>query len=76
MTPKERDILLLFLTNPDRVLSRERILNTAWGAHSDPQTNIVDVYVGRLRKKLGASGESIETVRGTGYRYRSPHLPS
>ncbi|MGB5201040.1 MAG: response regulator transcription factor [Sedimenticolaceae bacterium] len=73
LTPKERDILKLFLANPDRIFSRERILNTVWHANSDPQTNIVDVYVGRLRKKLGTSGESIQTVRGTGYRYRRPH---
>jgi len=70
LTPKERDILLLFLSDPGRIFSRERILSTVWGASEDPQTNIVDVYLGRLRKKLGAQGDCLETVRGAGYRYR------
>jgi len=70
LTPKERDILLLFLSDPGRIFSRERILSTVWGAFEDPQTNIVDVYIGRLRKKLGAQGDCLETVRGAGYRYR------
>lgn len=70
LTPKERDILLLFLSDPGRIFSRERILSTVWGAFEDPQTNIVDVYIGRLRKKLGARSDCLETVRGAGYRYR------
>ena len=68
VTTKERDILALFLSNPGKVFSRERILNSVWGASADPLTNVVDVYVGRLRKKLGAAGYMIETVRGAGYR--------
>ncbi len=68
LTPIERDILKLFLQNPGRVLSRERILNKVWSVNKDPQTNIVDVYVRRLRQKLGAAGDLIETVRGAGYR--------
>lgn len=71
LTAKERDILQLLLGSQGRVLSRERILSTVWNLHADPQTNIVDVYIGRLRKKLGVCGEGIETVRGSGYRYRS-----
>jgi len=59
----------LLLANPDKVYSRERILNAVWGANEDPMTNVVDVYVGRLRKKLGCMGEAIETVRGVGYRF-------
>jgi DNA-binding response OmpR family regulator len=69
LTAKERDILILFLSNPDRLLTRERILNAAWGAQSDPLTNVIDVYVGRLRKKLGNHGALIQTVRGLGYRF-------
>jgi len=69
LTAKERDILKLLLANPDKVYSRERILNAVWGANEDPMTNVVDVYVGRLRKKLGCMGEAIETVRGVGYRF-------
>jgi DNA-binding response OmpR family regulator len=68
LTPIEREILKLFLQNPGRVLSRERILNRVWSVNKDPQTNIVDVYVRRLRQKLGAAGDLIETVRGAGYR--------
>ena len=68
LTGKERDILRLLLSHPDRVLSRERILNAVWDSQEDPLTNIVDVYVGRLRKKLGQAGGLIQTVRGLGYR--------
>jgi len=68
VTTKERGILMLFLANPGKVFSRERILNAVWGVNADPLTNVVDVYVGRLRKKLGPAGNMIETVRGAGYR--------
>jgi DNA-binding response OmpR family regulator len=73
LTAKERDILKLFLANPNKIFSRERILNAVWGANEDPLTNVVDVYIGRLRKKLGASGEAIETVRGAGYKLATRH---
>lgn len=68
LSKKERDLLLLFLTNTGRVMSRERILNSVWGVNADPLTNIVDVYVGRLRRKIGADGERIVTLRNVGYR--------
>ncbi len=68
LSAKERDILKLFLNNPERVFSRERILNALWKINEDPLTNVVDVYVGRLRKKLGDCGGYIKTVRGAGYR--------
>lgn len=71
LTAKEREILKLFLSKPGRVFSRERILNSVWGAGEDPLTNIVDVYVGRLRRKLGAEGDRLQTVRGAGYRLQS-----
>ena len=69
LTTKEREILKLFMTKPDRVYSRERILSTVWNMAEDPLTNVVDVYVARLRKKLGDSGQRIQTVRGAGYRF-------
>jgi DNA-binding response OmpR family regulator len=69
LTRKERDLLRLFLSSPRKIFSRTRILNTLWGIHEDPQTNVVDVYIARLRKKLGVCGEPIETVRGVGYRF-------
>lgn len=71
LTAKERDILKLLLLNADRVITRERILNAVWSAQEDPLTNIVDVYIGRLRKKLADDGRMIQTVRGAGYRLAS-----
>ena len=61
---------MLFLRRRGQVLSRERILNSVWGSQSVPLTNLVDVLVARLRRKLGPRGASIETVRGLGYRFR------
>ncbi|MEL6872407.1 MAG: response regulator transcription factor [Pseudomonadota bacterium] len=69
LSVKERDLLVLFLTNENKVLSRERILNVVWGSQEDPLTNVVDVYVGRVRRKLGAYGRWLTTIRGVGYRY-------
>ncbi|PPS39154.1 response regulator transcription factor [Chroococcidiopsis sp. TS-821] len=57
-----------FLRHPGQILSREQLLNRVWGYDYDPGSNIVDVYVGYLRKKLG--NQFIETVRGVGYRLR------
>ena len=42
----------MFLTNPDRAMSRERILSTVWGDSADPLTNVIDVYVNYVRRKL------------------------
>jgi len=69
LTKKERDILLMFMSNSNRVFSRERILSTVWSVNEDPMTNVVDVYIGRLRKKLRSKKTKIQTVRGTGYRF-------
>jgi two-component system OmpR family response regulator len=57
-----------------QVLSRSQILGSVWGYSFDPQSNVVDVYVGYLRGKLDRPGEEtiIETVRGGGYRLRVP----
>ena len=68
LSRKERDMLRLFLANQGKVLSRERILNSVWSSQEDPMTNVVDVYVARLRKKLGTFGARVVTVRGAGYR--------
>jgi DNA-binding response OmpR family regulator len=69
LTRLEFDVLWLFVTNPDRVHSRERILSHAWGADADPLTNVVDVYMARLRKKLvHPDAPRLVTVRGVGYR--------
>ncbi|MBD2593844.1 response regulator transcription factor [Nostoc spongiaeforme FACHB-130] len=58
-----------FFRHPGQVLSREQLLDRVWGYDYDPGSNIVDVYVGYLRKKLG--NHLIETVRGMGYRLRT-----
>lgn len=68
LSAKEREILKLFMSNPGRVFSRERILNAVWSVNEDPLTNVVDVYISRLRKKMGKCGKLINTVRGVGYR--------
>ncbi len=59
----------IFMLNPGQVLSREQLLDHVWGLDFDPGSNVVDVYVGYLRKKFGA--DSIATVRGMGYRFLS-----
>lgn len=69
LTCKERELLTLFLGNVGKALSRERILGAVWGLSEDPLTNVVDVYISRLRKKLGPYGGQLVTVRGSGYRY-------
>jgi DNA-binding response OmpR family regulator len=69
LTAKEFTLLETFLRHPGQVLSREQLLSHVWGYDFDPGSNIVDVYVGYLRRKLGA--ERFETVRGVGYRLRA-----
>jgi two-component system OmpR family response regulator len=74
MTAKELAILELFMSNPGRLFSRERILNTVWGLNIDPGTNVVDVYIGRVRKLIDRDDDEsmIETVRGRGFRLNLP----
>ncbi len=66
LSAREFALTEVFLRNPGQVLSREQLLSQVWGYDYDPGSNVVDVYVRYLRKKLGA--ERIETVRGMGYR--------
>jgi len=68
LSPREFDLLRMFVTNHDRVLNRAQLLAEVWGIHFDPETNVVDVHVARLRRKLEAGGKPlIQTVRGEGY---------
>ena len=69
LSAKEFGLLDLFMRHPGQVLTRERILDHAWDEDYDAFSNIVDVYVGRLRRKLDRPGEPsrIETLRGAGY---------
>jgi DNA-binding response OmpR family regulator len=62
---REFTLLETLMKNPGFALGRDRLLKEVWGYDYDPGTNVVDVYVGYLRKKLGAN--SIETIRGIGY---------
>jgi DNA-binding response OmpR family regulator len=66
LTAREFALAELFFSNPGQVLSREQILSHVWGYDYDPRSNVVDVYVGYLRKKLGA--DRITGIRGMGYR--------
>lgn len=69
VTKIEFELLLYLIENKQKVLSRERILSRVWQTQSDPNTNIVDVYISRLRRKLeGDQQITIQTLRGNGYR--------
>ena len=66
LTAQEFALAEVFLRHPQHVLSREQLLSQVWGYDYDPGSNIVDVYVGYLRRKLGK--HVVQTVRGMGYR--------
>ena len=66
LSAREFSLLQAFAGHPGQVLSRQELLSMAWDINFDPQTNLVDVYVGYLRRKLG--GPIIETIHGAGYR--------
>lgn len=70
LSAREFALAETLMRHPDQVLSREQLLSHVWGYDFDPGSNVVDVYVGYLRKKLGPN--SIETVRGMGYRLVAP----
>lgn len=67
LSAREFELLRTFLQHPNQVLSREQLLSHVWGFDYDPGSNVVDVYVGYLRKKLGSA--RFATVRGVGYRF-------
>jgi DNA-binding response OmpR family regulator len=71
LSTTEFELLVYLLRNRGRVLSREQILRAVWGYEYDPGTNVVDVYVGYLRRKLrrGDAKVPIVTVRSVGYRF-------
>jgi DNA-binding response OmpR family regulator len=68
LSAKEFRLLETFLRHPGQVLSQTQLLEHVWGYDFDPGSNVAEVYVGYLRKKLGA--DTIETVRGAGYRFK------
>ncbi|MEM0981019.1 MAG: response regulator transcription factor [Cyanobacteria bacterium P01_H01_bin.58] len=69
LSAREFTLAETFFRHPNQVMSREQLLDKVWGYSYAPGSNVVDVYVGYLRKKLGS--DVIETVRGMGYRLRS-----
>lgn len=69
LSSREYVLLETFMRHPGHVLTREQLLSHVWGYDFDPGSNVVDVYVRYLRKKIGS--DTIETVRGMGYRLRT-----
>ena len=74
LLPKEFELLEYLVRNEGRVVSRAMLLQHVWDLHFDPSTNIIDVYVGRVRRKVDDQQDYplIHTVRGVGYRLRAP----
>jgi two-component system response regulator MprA/two-component system response regulator TrcR len=74
LTVREYDLLEFMARNPRRVLSRDLLLSRVWEQESGIETNVVDVYIGYLRKKIDAPGDIrlIQTIRGVGYALREP----
>ncbi len=71
LTPTEYRLLVALLERRGRVQSRDQLLQSAWDVQARIETRTVDMHIQRLRGKLGKAGDSIETVRGFGYRFRS-----
>ena len=72
LTSREFSILELLVTHANRVVTRAQIWEGAWETGSEPSSNVVDVYVGYVRQKLGVERGLIQTVRGLGYRLSVP----
>lgn len=69
LTPKEFDLMALLASNPERVYTREQLLDSVWGMDYFGGTRTVDIHIQRLRKKLGPDyGETLQTVHGIGYK--------
>jgi DNA-binding response OmpR family regulator len=71
LSAKEFELLVHFMRHPNQVLSREQLLSGVWGYDFEPQTNVVEVYVGYLRRKLALPGRPapLDTIRSAGYRF-------
>jgi DNA-binding response OmpR family regulator len=74
LLPREYRLLEYLMRHPGRVVTRTMLFEEVWGYHYNPQTNVIDVHIGRLRRKLEEGGLSqlIHTVRGSGYVLRRP----
>lgn len=77
ISPKEFKLLSYFATNAGALVTRMQLLENVWNLHFDPQTNVVDVHVGRLRRKLeqAAGRPIIHTARGEGYIFDAVQVP-
>jgi DNA-binding response OmpR family regulator len=75
LTTREFGLLLHLAYNANRVVPRSELLAKVWGTTFDPGSNLIDVHVKRLRDKLGKHAWMIDTVRGAGYRLKTPSLP-
>ncbi|HEY9630383.1 MAG TPA: response regulator transcription factor [Coleofasciculaceae cyanobacterium] len=77
LTTREFNLLEYLMRSPGRVFTRTQILEHVWGYDFNPNTNVVDVCIQRIRKKIDSTDDSswIESVRGVGYRFRKPELP-
>jgi len=69
LTRREFELLRFLVHNKNRVVSRDRLLESVWGYERDVETRSIDVHIGRLRVKLKTAGRQIETVVGLGYRF-------
>jgi DNA-binding response OmpR family regulator len=78
LSPKEFHLLEHFMLRPEQVVRRTELLEKVWDMHFDPESNVVDVHVGNLRRKLrrAAEMELIHTVRGVGFRLQRPDAVS
>jgi two-component system OmpR family response regulator len=74
LLPKEFQLLEYLARNAGEIVSRAMLLQHVWDLHFDPMTNVIDVYVGRVRRKVDGGGDYplIRTVRGVGFCLRAP----
>ena len=78
LSPKEFHLLEHFLLHPEQVVRRTELLEKVWDMHFDPESNVVDVHVGNLRRKLRrhTTAQRIETIRGVGFSLRHSPVPA
>lgn len=78
LKPREFSLLEYLMRNAGRVITRTMLLEHVWDYHFDPQTNVIDVHISRLRQKIdrGFDTELLQTVRGAGYTLRAPDQPA
>lgn len=78
LKPREFALLEYLMRNAGRVITRTMLLEQVWDYHFDPQTNVIDVHISRLRQKIdrGFGTELLQTVRGAGYTLRTPDQPT